>query len=61
MNNNTTWFEIFVTLSVSVFLILVVVILNNITNPYIDRQCATKGGQVFHTPGNVDSCIYPAK
>ena len=61
MNNNTTWFEIFVTLGAGIVLILIAGLLLAITNPKVEQQCAAKGGQVLHTPGHLNSCIYPAK
>ena len=61
MSNNTTWTEIFVTLGAGLFLIFIAGLLIAFTNPQVDQQCAAKGGQVFHTPGHLDSCIYPAK
>ena len=61
MNNNTTWFQIFVILGAGIVLLVVAVGLLNITNPKIEAQCAAKGGQVLARPGNVSSCLYPAK
>ena len=61
MNNNTTWFQIFVILGAGIMLLVVAAGLLNITNPKIEAQCAAKGGQVLARPGNVSSCLYPAK
>lgn len=61
MNNNSTWFEVFVTLGFGLCLLVVAVLLLNITNPKIDADCAAKGGQILHRPGHLNSCIYPAK
>jgi len=60
MNNNTTWFEVFVTLGVGIFLLLIAVGMLSVTNPKLEAQCAAKGGQVLARPGNVSSCLYPA-
>ena len=61
MNNNTTWFESFVLLGAGLFLLLISALFISFTNPTIDQKCAAKGGQVLHTPGHLNSCIYPAK
>ena len=61
MNNNTTWFEVFVTLGAGIVLLLISVGLLSVTNPRIEAKCAAKGGQVIVRPGNVSSCLYPAK
>jgi hypothetical protein len=61
MNNNTTWFEVFVTLGAGIVLLLIGVGLLSLTNPKIEAQCVAKGGQVLARPGNVSSCLYPAK
>jgi len=61
MNNNTTWFEVFVTLGAGIVLLLIGVGLLSLTNPKLEAQCAAKGGQVLARPGNVSSCLYPAK
>jgi hypothetical protein len=61
MSNNTTWFQIFVILGAGIVLLVVAAGLLNITNPKIEAQCAAKGGQVLTRPGNVSSCLYPAK
>jgi hypothetical protein len=54
MNNNTTWFEVFVTLGAGIVLLLVGVGLLSLTNPKIEVKCIAR-------PGNVSSCLYPAK
>ena len=61
MNNNTTWFEVFVTLGAGIVLLLIGVGLLSVTNPKIEAKCVAKGGQVIARPGNVSSCLYPAK
>jgi hypothetical protein len=61
MNNNTTWFEVFVTLGAGIVLLLIGVGLLSLTNPKIEAKCVAKGGQVLARPGNVSSCLYPAK
>jgi hypothetical protein len=61
MNNNTTWFEVFVTLGAGIVLLLISVGLLSVTNPKIEAKCVAKGGQVIARPGNVSSCLYPAK
>ena len=59
--NNTTWFEIFITLGAGLSLILIAALFISFANPTINQKCAAKGGQIFHTPGHLNSCIYPAK
>ena len=54
------WFKILVTLGFGVVLLVVAALIVAIANPHLDSQCASKGGQVLHTPGHLDSCIYPA-
>ena len=61
MSNNTTRFQIFVTLGAGIILLLIGVGLLSVTNPRLEAQCAAKGGQVLARPGNVSSCLYPAK
>ena len=61
MSNNTTWFQIFVTLGAGIILLLIGVGLLSVTNPRLEAQCAAKGGQVLARPGNVSSCLYPTK
>jgi len=61
MNNNTTWFEVFVTLGAGLVLILIAAGMLSFTNPQLEAQCAAKGGQILQTPGHISSCIYPAK
>jgi hypothetical protein len=59
MNNNTTWFEITVTLGAGMFLLLIAVGLLSVTNPRLEAKCQAAGGQVLARPGNVSSCLYP--
>ena len=61
MSNNTTWFEVFVTLGAGIFLLLIAVGLLSITNPKLEAKCQAAGGQVLAHPGNVSSCLYPTK
>jgi hypothetical protein len=61
MNNNTTWFEVFIALGFGIVLILISFGLLSITNPKIEAKCQAKGGQVLVTPGRITSCLYPAK
>ena len=60
MNNNTTWFQISVTLGAGFVLLVVAAGLLAITNPRIEAKCIAKGGQVFAVPGHPSSCLYPA-
>ena len=61
MSNNTTWFEVFVTLGAGFILLVIAAGLLALTNPRIESKCIAKGGQVLARPGNVSSCLYPAK
>lgn len=61
MSNNTTWFEVFVTLGAGIFLLLIAVGLLSVTNPRLEAKCQASGGQVLAHPGNVSSCLYPTK
>jgi hypothetical protein len=61
MNNNTSWGEVFITLGFGVFLIILSLIFLSFTNPRIEAKCAERGGQVLVRPGQVSSCLYPAK
>ena len=61
MNNNTTWFEVFIALGAGFVLLVVAAGLLAITNPRIEAKCIAKGGQVFAVPGHPSSCLYPAK
>lgn len=61
MNNNETWFEVFVYLGIGVVFLAFAAILLAFTNPQIEAQCAAKGGQVLVRPGHLSSCLYPAK
>jgi hypothetical protein len=60
MNNNTTWFEVFVTLGAGIVLLVISVGMISITNPKIEAKCQAAGGQVFVRPGQISSCLYPA-
>jgi len=59
MNNNTTWFEVFVTLGAGIFLLLIAVGLLSVTNPSLEAKCQAAGGQVLTRPGNISYCLYP--
>ena len=61
MNNNTTWFEVFVTLGAGMFLLLIAVGMLSVTNPRIEAKCQAAGGQVLVRPGQISSCLYPTK
>jgi hypothetical protein len=61
MNNNTTWFEIFLTFGFAVICLVIVGGILAFDNPRIDTKCTANGGQVFATPGHLHSCLYPAK
>jgi hypothetical protein len=59
MSNNTTWFEISVTLGAGIFLLLIAVGMLSVTNPRIEAKCQAAGGQVLARPGYPSSCLYP--
>jgi hypothetical protein len=61
MNNNTTWFEVFVILGAGIFLLLIAVGMLSVTNPRVEAKCQAAGGQVLARPGHVSSCLYPAR
>jgi hypothetical protein len=61
MNNNTTWFQIFVVLGAGIILLVLAAGLLSVTNPRIEAKCQAAGGQVLARPGNVSSCLYPVK
>jgi hypothetical protein len=61
MNNNTTWFEVFVTLGAGIVLLVISVGMLSITNPKIEAKCQAAGGQVLVRPGKISSCLYPVK
>jgi len=61
MNSNSTWFQISVCFGIGVVFLFVAAFLLSITNPKIEAMCAAKGGQVLTRPGEISSCIYPAK
>ena len=59
MSNNTTWFQIFVTLGAGIVFLLIAAGMLSITNPRVEAKCQAAGGQVLVRPGNVSSCLYP--
>ena len=61
MSNNTTWFEVFVTLGAAFVLLVVAASLLALTNPKLEAKCQAVGGQVLVRPGHLSSCLYPAK
>jgi protein-S-isoprenylcysteine O-methyltransferase Ste14 len=61
MNSNSTWFEVFVYLGIGIAFLAIAAFLLSITNPRIEAKCAAKGGQVLVRPGQISSCLYPAK
>jgi len=61
MNNNTTWFEIFVTLGAGIFLILIAAGMLSLTNPQLEAKCQAAGGQVLRSPGNISKCLLPVQ
>jgi protein-S-isoprenylcysteine O-methyltransferase Ste14 len=61
MNSNSTWFEVFVYLGIGIAFLAIAAFLLSITNPRIEAKCAAKGGQVLVSPGQISSCLYPAK
>ena len=61
MNNNTTWFEVFVTFGAGIFLLVIAVGMLSLTNPKLEAKCQAAGGQVLVRPGQISSCLYPAK
>jgi len=61
MNNNTTWFEIFVTLGAGIFLILIAAGMLSLTNPQLEAKCQAAGGQVLQSPGNISKCLLPVQ
>ena len=61
MNNNTTWFEVFVILGAGIVLLVIAAGLLALTNPRIEAKCQAAGGQVFARPGYPSSCLYPVK
>jgi hypothetical protein len=61
MNNNTTWFEVFITLGAGIILLVFAAGLLALTNPRLETKCQAAGGQVLVRPGNVSSCLYPVK
>ncbi len=61
MNNNTTWIEVLLSLGFGLVLLMIVGVILAISNPQIEAKCAAKGGQILQRPGNLNSCIYPAK
>ena len=61
MNNNTTWIEVLLSLGFGLVLLMIVGVVLAVSNPQIEANCAAKGGQIFSSPGHLNSCIYPAK
>jgi len=61
MNNNTTWFQIFVVLGAGIVLSVIAVGMLSITNPKLEAKCQGAGGQVLARPGQISSCLYPVK
>lgn len=61
MNNNTTWFEIFVTLGAGIFLILIAAGMLSLTNPQLEAKCQAAGGQVLQSPGHISNCLLPVQ
>ena len=59
MNNNTTWFEISVTLGAAFVLLLIAAGILSVTNPRVEAKCQAAGGQVLVRPGHISSCLYP--
>jgi hypothetical protein len=59
--NNTTWFEVFVTLGAGILLLVIAAALLALTNPKLEAKCQAAGGQVLARPGHVSSCLYPVK
>jgi hypothetical protein len=59
--NNTTWFEVFVTLGAGILLLVIAAALLALTNPKLEAKCQAAGGQVLARPGHVRSCLYPVK
>ena len=59
MNNNTTWFQIFVVLGAGIVLSVIAVGMLSITNPKLEAKCQAAGGQVLARPGQISSCLYP--
>jgi hypothetical protein len=59
MNNNTTWFEVFITLGAGIILLVFAAGFLALTNPRLEAKCQAAGGQVLARPGHVSSCLYP--
>jgi hypothetical protein len=59
MNNNTTWFEISVTLGAGIVLLVIAAALLALTNPKLEAKCQAAGGQVLARPGHISACLYP--
>lgn len=59
MNNNTTWFEVVVTLGAGLVFLVIAAGLLTITNPKVEAKCQAAGGQVLVRPGQISSCLYP--
>lgn len=61
MNNNTTWFEVFVTLGAGLVLLLIAVGMLSFTNPKVEAKCQASGGQVLQSPGHISKCLLPVR
>jgi hypothetical protein len=59
--NRTTWFEVFLTLGAGLIFLAISASMLAVTNPKLEAKCAAKGGQVLVRPGQISSCLYPAK
>jgi hypothetical protein len=59
--NNTTWFQISVTLGAGIVLLLIAVGMLSVTNPRVEAKCQAAGGQVLARPGHISACLYPVK
>ena len=60
MDNNATWFEIFIALGAGIVLLVIAAALLALTNPKIEAKCQVAGGQVLARPGHISACLYPA-
>ena len=58
---STSTKELIVTLGLGFVCIFLLGLLLAFANPSIDQKCAANGGQIFSRPGELHSCIYPAK
>ena len=60
MDNNATWFEVFIALGAGIVLLVIAAALLALTNPKIEAKCQAAGGQVLARPGHISACLYPA-